>query len=299
MQHLSDIIIVCLLAYGFIFGLSQGFFRKLWRTVVFCSLLLIIYFAFKEVAIDFIRYDLLRLIKPDGIVINVNEDYSIIATNIEDIFVVLQNADENLSGQYLKLTCALTCKFIFVVACIGVSLIASIVISWPSWHLVKFIIPSKFRKHVGIFQRLFGCVVGTFEWIVITYLYAISLGQVCPILTEILPLLENVNQLSNYYSQISEVVKYINLILDPSNSIIMTNLFKILSSIGIDSYKLLSFEWNNARILFKDSYDSLISAIDKILKNINSSNSGSENENVEGISNIISSYKFGFNYLGI
>ena len=298
MKYLADLLIGCSLLYGLVFGFIQGGFRKFWRLIIFASVFTILYLALKDISVDFIRYDLLKLIKPEGLSFEIQSGYTITVTSIEDVFIIMQNLDENLTGLYLKLTCEITCKLVFFLALIEVALVVSNVISWPTWHLVKFLIPSKFRKHIGIFQRLFGGVLGIIEWLLIMYLYAISLGQIGPLANKFIPILENVSQLSSYMPQIKEGVNYFNLATNPDNSYIMRTLFDMVRSLGKDPLSLLSFNYQSKKVYLVDSYDPLIPAINELVESFAGSTSNETGETIKNISlNFRNVNKFGFNYI--
>lgn len=298
MKYLSDLLIGCSLLYGLVFGFIQGGFRKLWRLIIFALVFVVLYLALKDISIDFIRYDLLNLIKPEGLSFEIQSGYTITVTSIEDLFVIMQNLDENLTGLYLKLTCEVTCKLVFFIVLIEVALLVSNIISWPTWHLVKFLIPSKFRKHIGIFQRLFGGAFGVIEWLLIMYLYAISFGQIGPLANKFIPILENVSQLASYMPQIKEGVNYLNLASNPDNSYIMRTLFDMVRSFGKDPLSLLSFTYQNKKVYIVDSYDPLIPAINELIESFVGSSSNETGETIKSVSsNIRNVNKIGFNYI--
>lgn len=298
MKYLADLLIGCSLLCGLVFGFIQGGFRKFWRLIIFALVFVALYLALKDISIDFIRYDLLKLIKPEGLSFEIQSGYTITITSIEDIFIIMQNLDENLTGLYLKLTCEVTCKLVFLLVLIEVALFVSNVISWPTWHLVKFLIPFKFRKHIGIFQRLFGGVFGIIEWLIVMYLYAISFGQIGPLVNKFIPILENVSQLASYMPQIKEGVNYLNLATNPDNSYIMRIMFDMVRGFGKDPLSLLSFTYQSKRIYIVDSYDPLIPAINELVESFAGSSSSETGETIKNVSfNIRNVNKIGFNYI--
>ena len=91
MKYLADLLIGCSLLYGLVFGFIQGGFRKFWRLIIFALVFVALYLALKDISIDFIRYDLLKLIKPEGLSFEIQSGYMITITSIEDIFIIMQN----------------------------------------------------------------------------------------------------------------------------------------------------------------------------------------------------------------
>ena len=86
MSYIQDIIILVLLLIGVFIGFLTGGIRKLWRVLVFSVFFFLSYTLLKELAINFLRYDLLRIFMPDGLNVKL-EGLDITIYNIEDLFV--------------------------------------------------------------------------------------------------------------------------------------------------------------------------------------------------------------------
>ncbi len=291
MNYIQDIIILVLLLIGVFIGFLTGGIRKLWRVLVFSVFFFLSYTLLKELAINFLRYDLLRIFMPDGLNVKL-EGLDITIYNIEDLFVILQNVDADLSGQYLKLTCELTCEVVFFIGCIIMSLIVSWPISLITYAIISLILP-RFLKKKGIISRLFGGLFGFIEWIFVVILFGISVGQFSNIINNVNDVISGVSQLQQYKEIIDKVVKYANLVINPDNSIIMTYILKLFNSLGYDLYYALSFEFNGEKVTFAHAFDPLYEPAKELIAAISENSDGEVAVKTLALTNSV--FNFGFN----
>ena len=277
MNYLQDIIIAIVLIISLLLGLFNGTLKRIWKLIVFAILFSILFFLFKDVAINFLRYDLLKLFAPNGYTITIDTNLTVVITNIEDVFVVLQNLDPSLSGEYLKLTCELTCTIVYFVACLLVSIIVGEILSVITYFFLKYLFPESWRKPKFL-SRLFGAIFSVIQWFFIIFMNSISLGQFSGLLENFVPIFQEIPNVGDMAEQIDQIVSYVLLVINPYNSIIMSSIYNALLGNNIDPYSLLSFEYDGLKITFEKAFEPLYKPLQELIGYINSSSQGGGEE---------------------
>ena len=179
---LQDIIVVCLMVFGFLIGLTQGFFKKLHRVIIVLIVFCVIYFCLGPMLANWIQYDCLKAF---GITLNatiLEETYTV--ESINDIFLVLENLD--LNKDLLVSTASGLCNILAFIVLFIVSIPVSIIISVLLWHLLfKHLFSKKMRKG-GVISHFFGGILGAAEWLAISTILIVASGSLLGGVKEVL-----------------------------------------------------------------------------------------------------------------
>ena len=305
MNYLQDIIIGILLLFGLVSGFISGGIKKGLRVFVNVGIFCGLYFAFKDLAVDYLRYDALAAFTHGaGLQIQVDPTLTIQITNFEDLFILFQNADPNLTATQLKATCEVLFTVIVFVGILLVTEIVSFPISFILYHLVFKFVFMRVGKHKKpkAFGRLIGGVFGVVEVLLFTYMWGISFGQFGSLLNEATLIIQTIPAESRgQLGQILEILNKSSEVLDYEKSIILSSLINAIASSGVDPFALVSITVEGSKeklTLPKAIQDIHDVAFDSIVDFIQNSfaNSGSDATVPPAGEEVAKLYNLGFNF---
>ena len=305
MNYLQDIIIGILLLFGLVSGFISGGIKKGLRVFVNLGIFCALYYALKDLAVDYLRYDALAAItQGKGLQIQLDPTLTIQISNFEDLFILFQNADANLTAVQLKATCEVLFTVIVFVAFLLVTEIVSFPITFILYHLIfKFIFMKVGKnKKPKAFGRIIGGVFGVAEVLIFTYFWAISFGQFGSLLNEATLIIQAIpaesrgqlNQILDILSKSTEALNY-------EKSIILSNLINVIANTGVDPFALVSvtIEGSNEKITLPKAIQGIHDvAFDSIVEFIQNTfaNSGSDTVTPPAGEEVVKLYNLGFNF---
>ena len=301
MNMLQDIIIGVLLLFGLVSGFISGGIKKGLRLVITLGIFFGCYYVFKDIAVDFLRYDLLSLVTNGaGLQVQVDPTLTIKVMNFEDLFIILQNADENLTAVQLKATCEVLFTVIFFVCLLICSEVVSFPITFILYHLIFKFVFFRAGKKPKFFLRFLGGIFGVLEVLIFVYFYAVSFGQFTSLFKEVLLIIEAVPEESrgslNQYLGIAQ--QLVNS-LSYESSIIISGLLNVMSNSGIDPFALVSVSvaGSNEKVTLPKAIEGIHdAAFDSIVDFIKQMFSGSSETPPVENGEVASLYNLGFNF---
>lgn len=278
MGTVIDIFIIVLVFLSLLEGFWKGFYKKIISLGISCLIFFGLYFILKETLVDYFRYSLIYdVTKGAGIVVNINESFTIRVTTLEDLFVVLQNFDSNLSGLFLKGTCESFCKNVVMIISVLVCYLTGGLITTILYNLIfKWFYPknpSTGKRTPGMFMRILGGVVSTLQAVFLIYLAFVmffplnGLADFVPRIYDKLILIGD--QFNN--PNIKLAFDYFYQFLKMENSFTMKAFLNFSPLIGIDPYNLFSFTLDGTEYGLHESLQQIGESALKVLENISSS----------------------------